>query len=161
MIKILMVCTGNICRSPMAEVLLKHIWPESSEESLEVNSAGTHALYGHEATPEAIQAMNEYGIDLTRHRARLLTNRMLREANLILVMEQFHIDYIDSVSVEMENVLLLSRFASHYGILNVPDPYGGSLETYRGCAQIIKDCLEGLVRGVHEEDFLLAENSQP
>ena len=60
--EILMICTGNICRSPMAEGLLRHLLPPQAQAQITVRSAGTHGLHGHQAEPNAIAAMAQWGI---------------------------------------------------------------------------------------------------
>lgn len=81
---ILVVCTGNICRSPMAEYLLRQ---RLSDSSCTVSSAGLGALAGHGADPLAIEVMAEHGLDIRAHRARLLTSELVKQHELILLME--------------------------------------------------------------------------
>lgn len=89
--KVLIVCIGNICRSPMAEYYLKYNF-----QSLDISSAGIHALAGHSADPKAIHAMQEIAqIDLSAHIAQQLNTAMLKAADLVLVMttsQQQHIE---------------------------------------------------------------------
>jgi len=84
MFEILMVCTGNICRSPMAAGLLRHMLPTDLENRIQVISAGTHAMHGHQAAPFAVQAMARQGIDISGHRARMIDRTLVRRASLIL-----------------------------------------------------------------------------
>lgn len=81
-----MVCTGNVCRSPMAEVLLAHRLRERGISTV-VESAGTAAMVGRPAEKHAQDLMRECGIDLSGHRARQLTRELLRTFELVLVME--------------------------------------------------------------------------
>src|SRR5690606_32586263 len=80
--RILLVCIGNICRSPVAEALLQQAFPDKT-----VSSAGLAALVGHPADDTAQDIATRYGLDLSGHRARQITQAMCREADLILVME--------------------------------------------------------------------------
>jgi protein-tyrosine phosphatase len=88
--RILIVCIGNICRSPMAEALLKSRLADSHPE-VKVDSAGLGALVGHPADPIARELMQERGIDISSHRARQLTPEMSSQYDLILTMEESQI----------------------------------------------------------------------
>ena len=92
---ILVVCVGNICRSPMAEALLRDAL--RGKEEITVESAGLGALVGHPASDFAVELMHERGIDITSHRARQLHPDMVSAADLILVMELGHKKVIDEV----------------------------------------------------------------
>jgi len=142
---ILVVCTGNICRSPMAEGLLKHKLFETFKDRVTVSSAGTDALHGNWATDLAITAMQGYGIDISSHRARRLNRQMVSEAGLILAMEQYHLKIIRSLRrfVNAKSFLLteFDKFRTPY---DVPDPIGGDLDLYIESAQLINECLEGV-----------------
>ena len=83
---ILMVCLGNICRSPMAEGLLKH-YSAQEQLGLNVSSAGLQAVVGFKANAFSLEIMQKHGVDISAHRARQMTQEMLLEADLILVME--------------------------------------------------------------------------
>ena len=87
---ILVVCIGNICRSPMAEGLLKYALAAANKADCVVNSAGLGALVGHPPDPKACQLMLTKGIDISDYRACQLNKEMIRKADLILVMESAH-----------------------------------------------------------------------
>jgi protein-tyrosine phosphatase len=91
---ILAVCTGNICRSPMAEGFLREMLASRGVESVRVASCGVNGLEDSPAMPEGVQAMIENGIDISGHRARRLTAPMIREADLMLTMATEHRDAI-------------------------------------------------------------------
>lgn len=116
MISILFVCTGNICRSPMAEALFEdrlvkgypHLFP-----LVKVDSAGTVAIEGNRVTETAVQTMDLWGIDLSRHRAQPLGVRLAREADLIVVMAREHLLSIERLGEEyLEKSYTLKHLAS-------------------------------------------------
>ena len=90
---IIVVCVGNICRSPMAEALLRNAL--RGQEEITVESAGLGALVGHPASDYAVELMDERGIDISSHRAQQLTPDLVSKADLILVMESGHRKVID------------------------------------------------------------------
>lgn len=114
---IVVICVGNICRSPMAEALLA---AKLRERGTVVRSAGIGALVGHPAEPLAAELLAERGLDLSHHRARQLNDRIVREADLILVMEMWQ-------QKELEKIYPHSRGRVHrlgrWGDFEVPDPY--------------------------------------
>ncbi len=147
MFTILFVCTGNIRRSPMAEVMLKHMLPETLKQVVEIHSAGIFAIADNPADSYAIQVMESYGIDLTRHRARPLTEAIVRESDLILVMEQAHAEMIElPANFHGDKIRLLGELGPDKVGHDVFDPNSESLDTYKDCALTIKACLEGVVR---------------
>ncbi|MGD9215086.1 MAG: hypothetical protein PVJ84_09745 [Desulfobacteraceae bacterium] len=147
MFKVLMVCTGNICRSPMAAGLLDHYLPDDLKMQVEVTSAGTHALHGHQAEIHAIYAMDQIGIDISRHRARQITRDIARGADLILTMEAAHSKKVKSLlGWRNKKVQMISKFNPHSPIHDIADPYGGQLEEYERCIETLKPCLNSLIQ---------------
>lgn len=132
--RILMVCVGNICRSPMAEALLAHELRASSPHRV-VESAGISALVGKPADPIAVELMKERGIDLSAHRARQLTGNLLRDFELVLVMEAGHQRAVESMQPSARGkVFRLGK----WGNFDVPDPYRHPREEFERSLALIE-----------------------
>lgn len=137
MIMILFVCTGNLCRSPMAAGLLRQrLSEEGLDARYQVISAGVWAVDGRPASENAIAVMEERGIDITDHIAHTLTSDDVAEADLILVMSQEHAHMICSTWPQYGwKVRRLSEMAGKRQ--DIQDPYGDPIEEYRACADAI------------------------
>jgi protein-tyrosine phosphatase len=143
---VLMVCTGNICRSPMAEGLLRAMLPERLKPAMTVASAGTYAVHGNLAEPLAQRAALVYGVDLSAHRAKMLSKDLLKQADLVLVMEPQHAAIIRrAFFFSRIQVKLLAEFDPQDQKQEIEDPYGQSYEAYRQCAVRIETCVRGLI----------------
>jgi protein-tyrosine-phosphatase len=131
----------------MAEGLLRHMLPQSARPEIHVHSAGTHGLDGESAAPFAVQAAAAVGLDITGHRARSLDPEMVRQADLILVMEPFHRDIITRAlpSEERDKVQLLADFEKPRQSDTIDDPYQRSPKVYQACLERIRRCLEGVI----------------
>jgi protein-tyrosine-phosphatase len=95
--KVLFVCTGNTCRSPMAEGILRKLLEDKGVEGLQVSSAGTYALRNAPASLFAMEIASDRSVDLSRHRSRQLTQEMTGKADLILAMSKEHLDFIGRI----------------------------------------------------------------
>ncbi|MDM3224000.1 protein tyrosine phosphatase [Citrobacter sp. Cf088] len=121
---ILVLCTGNICRSVIAERLLCQFLPPT----ISVTSAGIHAHHGHPAENMSAAVAFEHGVSLSGHIARNVTLEMLRDSGLILAMEPKHITFVTSMAPEARGkTLLFSYWSSKQAI---PDPYRKSHDVY-------------------------------
>jgi len=146
---ILFVCTGNTCRSPMAEYLFRaRLGPESDWRA---ESAGVAAVAGRSASPEAVEALRERGIDLTPHRSRPLTQALAESAALIIAMTEGHAQEIrDRFPAVRDRVRLLTSFGVVPQEPDIPDPIGQSLFTYRHVRDQIESALADLILYLRE-----------
>ena len=139
---ILFVCTGNLCRSPMAEGLLRHHLEEHGQAGdFNVRSAGTWAVEGSPASVNSVRTMLEWNINLSEHAAHLLTMEDVKEASLVLVMEKTHRD--DIVRLLPEEAYKIHLLSEMVGLRDaVEDPYGEDMEAYRDTAGHIAELIE-------------------
>jgi protein-tyrosine-phosphatase len=130
---VLFVCSGNTCRSPIAEALARKLVAEGGFKKVVVSSAGINAIDGSGASTGALEVAREHGIDLESFQSRRLTPSLAESASLILVMEPVHRPGVLSILPWADTrTHVLGAFAGVEGADGwVPDPFGGSLESYR------------------------------
>lgn len=133
--KILVVCVGNICRSPSGEYMLKKLMPTK-----EIASAGVGALVGKPADKMAAQVAQEHGISLDGHVAQQVTSDLCRDYDLILVMEKGHIDAVANIAPEARGKTML--FGQWIGQQDIPDPYRQSREAFDHAYTLIDEAAQ-------------------
>jgi len=142
--KILFVCTGNSCRSVMAQGLLEKKLKDTKRTDVEVLSAGIMPIVGTPATANTREVLSKLGIDVSGHRAVQLTKELIDESDIILVMEKIHEERVLNVAPEAKNrVFLLKEFAKiNEGDLDIKDPIGSSVDFYQDILDLIKAAID-------------------
>jgi protein-tyrosine phosphatase len=153
-IKVLMVCMGNICRSPTAEGVLRHkLRQRGLERFVEVDSAGTHGW--HEGCPPDERSQEHAlrrGYDLSALRARLLCEADFERFDLVLVMDDDNLADASELCdpAQRHRIERLASYARHHRTDAVPDPYAGGPERFEHVLDLIEDACDGLVAAFHE-----------
>ena len=149
---ILLICTGNTCRSSMAEAILKDMLrnSETITEDIRVLSAGIWAIEGQGASPHSIEVLKNKNIDLSNHRSRPLTRELIEESDLILTMTGNHKRQIlNAMPKAKDKVFTLKEFAEEDN-LDISDPYGQSIEVYSSTAEEIEKALKKVISKLAE-----------
>jgi protein-tyrosine phosphatase len=154
-VMVLLVCTGNTCRSPMAELLMRqrlarHLvcgLEQLEDRGVVVRSAGVAAAPGCPPTAEAVAVMREHGLDLTKHEAQPLTEQLVRHADLILTMTGGHWhSIVDRWPSAADRTCMLLPDQ-----LDVADPIGRAVDAYRHCAEQLKMGVEYHAERIHRQ----------
>ena len=135
--RLLFVCTGNTCRSPLAEALARRELEARGWSQVEVASAGTSAMDGAPASDGSLRAAARNGLDLSGHRARFLTPAMVDEADVVLTMSASHLMRVLGLGGE-DKAEILTRFVGG-GERGVPDPFGGDDRVYGETFHVLED----------------------
>lgn len=128
---ILVVCMGNICRSPTGEGLLKKIFPNK-----QISSAGITALVGKSADKMAINIAKQHGLNIEDHKAQQFTSSLALNYDLILVMEKEHISRLTTISPELRGKIML--FGHWHNGIDIPDPYRKSSAAFEYVYQLLE-----------------------
>ena len=157
MTKVLFVCMGNICRSPMAEGMFRHaIKAAGLESQVQIDSAGTHSYHvGSPPDARAQQASKKRGIDISSQRSRQVTDKDFSEYDYLLVMDGANYAHLirRAPPEHQPKVRRLLSFSRKYPNLDVPDPYYGGTQGFEENLDMIQDAVSHLVREI--------ETSQP
>src|SRR5271155_549373 len=152
---ILFICTGNVCRSPMAEALFRRAVRGRGE--FRVFSAGIGAMDGQPPTPHSVEAMRELGIDISAQRSRMLTADLVRQGGIILGMTHSHADTIALLyPAAAEKTFLLREFdetLEHFE-KDIGDPIGSAYEVYVDCRDQIEQGIASLLKFMEQHNFV-------
>ena len=143
-LNILFVCTGNVCRSPMAEGILKNTISNKLKDKFNVQSAGISAIDGMRASTFAVEVSKNNGINISSHRSRQITEKMMSENDFIFVMAEEHLEYLkNNYTKYIDKVYALKQFNNPDNTdINIEDPIGGDLDSYEKIFYEIKHEIE-------------------
>jgi protein-tyrosine-phosphatase len=145
---ITIICTANICRSPIGECLLKHALAAEPEpwKKLRVISAGIAAMTGERASPNSIVALKQVGLDINDHRAQQLTQEMIDESLCIFCMTDSHRELIQmNFDGPFDHVFLMREFIANGLDAQIPDPFGQRLEDYKNCRDSMVEAIPSII----------------
>jgi glycine hydroxymethyltransferase len=158
---ILFICTGNVCRSPMAEALFRRAVKGRGE--FRVVSAGIGAVDGQPPTSHSVRAMHELGVDISAQRSRMLTAELVRSADLILGMTHSHVDTVALLyPPAAEKTFLLREFDETLESYekDISDPIGSSYPVYVDCRDQIEQGIVTLLKFMEQHNFLTKNKTQ-
>lgn len=150
---IIIVCTANICRSPMGEGLLRHALAAEAEplRSIPVVSAGVAARKGERVSENSLIALKKVGIDIAKHTSQPLTQEMLDEAMLVLCMTETHRAMIQlQADPAPKNLHLFREFMPVGSDREIADPFGGPLKLYELCRDELVEAVPSIVAHVRQ-----------
>lgn len=149
---IIFVCTGNTCRSAMAQYLFKKMLKEEKREDVQVYSCGIYADSGEMATYSAIEVMKEYDIDMRDHRATNINEIDINKMDLILCATVSHKQLVLNMHPELDGKVYTIKEYAEIGKegqgMDIRDPWGYSIDTYIDCAKEIKECLDKILQKI-------------
>ena len=153
--KVMFICTGNICRSAMADWMLKSKLKEERIEQVQVFSSGIYAQDGDTSTYEAIEVMKEVGIDLKKHRATNTRNSNIQEMDLILGMTNSHKEELMHMYPNLKDKIFTLKEYVGYNVdghekINIKDPWSYGIAVYRFCLSEIEECINSLIAKIKE-----------
>ena len=147
--KVMFVCTGNICRSAMAEAMFKKML-EEADKNIEVYSCGIQADNENYATDNAIKVMKQYNIELINHLSTNIRDSEIEGMDLVLCATTRHKELVKVMYPELKGKIYTIKEYADYDKddLDINDPWGFNIETYINCAKEIQDCLKKIINKV-------------
>jgi len=138
---VLFICTGNLCRSPLASVMLEsEVASRGLQGRMLTSSAGTHARHGQVCPPPLIEVATTYGLDMSAHRSRRFEEEDFFEHDVLVALDLGHLDHLNFLRPKhatAQQLLLLSG-VDEAGVIEVPDPYGRGSRDYARAASLIQ-----------------------
>ena len=147
--KIMFICTGNICRSAMAEGMMKKLISDNKIKNIEIFSCGIYAETGDYSTYNAIEAAKLYGANISNHRATNIRDSKINEMDIILCATTSHKQSVLFLYPDLNGkVFTIREYAeldNNGENMNIDDPWGYDLNVYYNCAEEIEECLEKII----------------
>ena len=145
--KVMFICTGNICRSAMAHAMLEKTAKEN-DKNIQVYSCGVFAENGDISTKEAIETMKEYGIDLKKHKATNIRNSNIEDMDVILCATTAHKNNVLNLYPNLKGkVFTMKEYAGYdNNNLDIKDPWGYGIDVYKKCAKEIEECIDKYIK---------------
>lgn len=158
MIKVLFVCMGNICRSPTAEGVFRHIVSQSDlDDHIHIDSAGTHAYHvGEPPDARAQQAANKRRFDLSQQRARKVSSEDFHQFDYVLAMDRSNVSELEMICPpgHEDKLRLFLEFATQSLEREVPDPYYGGDQGFEHVLDLVEDASRGLLAAIRQQHGL-------
>ena len=155
--RILFVCTGNICRSPAAEAMLRHHLKEAGlEQKYDICSAGTHGYHvGERPSQRGFEVARSYGISMEGMTARKVQLQDFDRFEHIIAMDQGHLDILERLrpAQSKARLSLYSEYCTENDIIDVADPYYGTIDDYYEVWRILEDGTKGLIKFLEEQEL--------
>lgn len=151
--KLIFICTGNTCRSPLALAAWRALDQEGkTPPEIEADSAGLMPASGQPASRHSIAIAQTWQQDLSSHRSKQLTAEDAEKADWLVVMSIMHAHSLrEFIGVDPDKIILLGSFNQQEGTDEIPDPYGGSREAYETCAKHIQHAVKKLAQVIATE----------